>query len=1149
MSTTLPLFWHLSSNSKQERIDASLKLITALNQFQAQFTPKADARGSGDDESDKEDAEAEGLDALNAHDVVYSIRRLIRGLSSPRESSRLGFAVALTELLSQLDTVTCSQSLSLILDNSKPPTSATGQEERDSLFARLFGLTSVIQSRLLVNTKALSASASSTTAISDIGTFNEVISQLLILGEKKSWLRESAWWSISLAVDVLEASDVPWKKEAVKSTIDKLLAEQQHWSPEKIALALKLQTQYPAHDWKALLAPTFKNPQLLSNANLLNIARIMKACHEDDENEGSKSVAGGWKPQIHFAWKAILDRFFASDSPAPPVSFQEFFRVVVDESLFASNSSPQRKYWGFQVFQAALPRLDGTTLSMLFTKNFMRTWINHLSHQDRYLHKAAKQVATDIQVTVKNNPRLGFALVLQLTGVNGNRQFDRLTKTKTVETILTSMDAEGIQHYIEYLFQQMVDTPAEEDIQGRDARRSWVIDQIAALVRNGSVPKNDKWVQDILDWLVVNGLFVYKKATDKTAILPTQNLSDELRQDCRTRLLTCLGELTNQVATIKGDAKSAKIPGVASDGQFWVCRTLSTITKMEGLKKYVKPSHAFDEENKQVLASANETLVMLQKKSADQMTAKGAELLLAATVVQQYCADTPDFDTLSACIEGITKMFPEKKKKSKKEKVETTDPEPIDILADVIIGFMERSTNYLRTVGSQVFGLLSESVTSTTVDLILTQLERRDPAPVDDEDDEEDEEDEEDEGANGETSTKEDQSEEEDEDEEGDEEEEEDLETRRKIEDALRANGLADDEDDDDDLMDDDQMMAIDEQLAEIFRSRANEKHGKDTNAQREATHFKNRVLDLVEMFIKKQPSSQLVLHFILPLADLVAGCGSDEQQLADKARGILQSRIGKAKELPLQPDVRDITGVLNELHTRARKPRYSSLLAALSQCSLYASKILITADSEASVLKEYKDSLTDFMTRKGSAFNPAFFQDFIQRFPSSGWKLGDDLLDLSSRSVNVYRQCQAYHLVHVMVSQLPKLDQADRRSKVESFMPNLRKALYDVISSAAEEKLVLSTSQMKEFFKLGLLAERQTSVNVPDGAEGLWLPETWTTLQSKISAAPRYKSSPALATMCGRMAKVTKKAAPKRKAAEATGEESTAPKPKRKKK
>ena len=35
-----------------------------------------------------------------AQDVSYSIRRLVRGLASPRESSRLGFAVALTEVRS-----------------------------------------------------------------------------------------------------------------------------------------------------------------------------------------------------------------------------------------------------------------------------------------------------------------------------------------------------------------------------------------------------------------------------------------------------------------------------------------------------------------------------------------------------------------------------------------------------------------------------------------------------------------------------------------------------------------------------------------------------------------------------------------------------------------------------------------------------------------------------------------------------------------------------------------------------------------------------------------------------------------------------------------------------------------------------------------
>jgi hypothetical protein len=63
------------------------------------------------------------------------------------------------------------------------------------------------------------------------------------------------------------------------------------------------------------------------------------------------------------------------------------------ESLFSSTSSAERKYWGFQIFQKALPRVNQSSdLPMLFTKNFMRSWINHLSNSDRYLHKVARAV-------------------------------------------------------------------------------------------------------------------------------------------------------------------------------------------------------------------------------------------------------------------------------------------------------------------------------------------------------------------------------------------------------------------------------------------------------------------------------------------------------------------------------------------------------------------------------------------------------------------------------------------------------------------------------------------------------------------------------------------------------------------------------------
>ena len=94
MSTTLELFWNLSSSKKKERLDATAKFVAILHKFQTEFTPVETSDGEGTSDSDQ----ADNLDTLNAQDVSYSIRRLIRGLASPRESSRLGFAVALTEV-------------------------------------------------------------------------------------------------------------------------------------------------------------------------------------------------------------------------------------------------------------------------------------------------------------------------------------------------------------------------------------------------------------------------------------------------------------------------------------------------------------------------------------------------------------------------------------------------------------------------------------------------------------------------------------------------------------------------------------------------------------------------------------------------------------------------------------------------------------------------------------------------------------------------------------------------------------------------------------------------------------------------------------------------------------------------------------------
>lgn len=179
----------------------------------------------------------------------------------------------LVQLLSRIDTVTCSQIVTFIVDGTKTQGSMTGAEERDVLFARLFGLTAVIKSGLIVRTSALAKSAAPASALS---SYEETVIGLVALGETKSWLRESAWWTIALAIDALVESDVSWKGDAINSTLHQLFVENKPWSPEKVALALKLQNLYPARDWKQLLSPSFKNPDLLSAANLQVVARIVK---------------------------------------------------------------------------------------------------------------------------------------------------------------------------------------------------------------------------------------------------------------------------------------------------------------------------------------------------------------------------------------------------------------------------------------------------------------------------------------------------------------------------------------------------------------------------------------------------------------------------------------------------------------------------------------------------------------------------------------------------------------------------------------------------------------------------------------------------------------------------------------------------------
>lgn len=87
-----------------------------------------------------------------------------------------------------------------------------------------------------------------------------------------------------------------------------------------------------------------------------------------------------------------------------------------------------------------------------------------------------------------------------------NFYWDKLTRRKSTPIYNILVVGSGMS-YLCY----------RDDIRGVNARRAWIVDQLGALIRNGSIPKNDQWIQSILDWLIINGLFVIRKKSDKSS--------------------------------------------------------------------------------------------------------------------------------------------------------------------------------------------------------------------------------------------------------------------------------------------------------------------------------------------------------------------------------------------------------------------------------------------------------------------------------------------------------------------------------------------------------------------------------------------------------------------------------------------------------
>ena len=49
------------------------------------------------------------------------------------------------------------------------------------------------------------------------------------------------------------------------------------------------------------------------------------------------------------------------------------------------------------------------------------------------------------------------------------------------------------------------------------SERKWAVEQFGALVRSSAVPKDQEWIQDVLEFLVVHGYFLVNRKIKSTS--------------------------------------------------------------------------------------------------------------------------------------------------------------------------------------------------------------------------------------------------------------------------------------------------------------------------------------------------------------------------------------------------------------------------------------------------------------------------------------------------------------------------------------------------------------------------------------------------------------------------------------------------------
>ncbi|KAI9890581.1 MAG: DNA-directed DNA polymerase [Vezdaea aestivalis] len=954
-------FEELGSHKEKNRLHAAHGLITEI---------------LGDDESGQK--------------LSYSLKRLIQGLASGRKSSRIGFSLALTELLSQLfspvDTrleragLRFDWILDVLKSSTKPETGSSGQDVKDRYIGRLFGLEALLTASL--QHKSFSSFEQ-----------EKLLTMLFELTQEKSWMQAQCLWTLFSS---LSRCPEPLARSIISHTRTYGLEK----TPGGVALYLKA-CEIFGHS--ILKGSHWRHDDPLDRSNFQILAKVMREVtmvdHDSNPSIPDRTDTGSWTSKLHFAWEIVLTTIDQrSASSASSDLFQIFWMTVVDESLFGDHASSERKLWGFRLIPYALGLNIAEKSVILSGPKFMRSLINHISSSDRSLHKSSQLTVSAILQMVTESRLHPIDFLSPILSSGPGPTFDAATNSKTLEKLLSAVDETNWKPVIEAL-QISICVPKIDETKAIELWRQRSADLLVTICRRLAKKGVEDGVAAIMDFVIQSGYSKNPSALRNVSLQPC--LSTLSQAMFREKLFSILGHQCSSKAV-----QATSLPYIA-------VLQIHTISKNEdGL--VIVTDRKLRNAQKRSIKTCKKVQKRIQKNGlASEPRLEASLLFLSTTILLLLNGDADSLSLLEElrdCLEDYFELG--------------HFGALFNFVTEALLSLLSKPSVFLRGVAGVIFEAFAGDMNQDSMESIakviiyatavLTAPENvKGQQAMFDEDMDVDSDDlmelDKDSGNGsfgsdveveqldpGQNETPDSSSDSDvgptDGEKNNEAEKALDLALSKVLGANLDENVKGDNADDLSD-MDDDQMMELDNKIVNIFQESKASKSKRSENkmAKELIISFKMRVLDLVRIFFKTQSTNWLTLQLVQPLLELMRT--TRHKDLGNRVAEILRqfsAQCTKEKTFPSIDNVEATWTILSAVHSEVTHDASTAHNSICSTMSLFLVKSLVALDRKHvdRAIDIYANTWKSWLLTKGCRIQPKFFSDFVNWSYSAAGRL-----------------------------------------------------------------------------------------------------------------------------------------------------------------